>query len=150
MRPAYYDTNYLLKLQMVEAGSDDVFAHASNVLEICSALHCRAEFASAAFRKVREGAATPADYQNLIAQFRSDCASGTIVLLPLTTAILDRVEQAFTTAPTATFLRAADALHLATAAENGFTEIHSNDKHLLSAAPLFGLLGVNVIPPTST
>lgn len=68
---------------------------------------------------------------------------------PLTTAILDRVEQAFTTAPTATFLRAADALHLATAAENGFTEIHSNDKHLLSAAPLFGLLGVNVIPPTS-
>ena len=93
-----------------------------------------------------EGVATPADYQRLIAQFQSDCASGTIILLPLTEAILDRVEQVFTTAPATLFLRAADALHLATAAEHGFTEIYSNDKHLLAAAPLFGLLGLNVIP----
>ena len=60
-------------------------------------------------------------------------------------AILDRVERVFTTAPASTYLRAADALHLATAAEHGFTEIHSNDKHLLAAASLFGLQGVNVI-----
>ncbi len=146
MSPAYYDANYLLKLQINEGGSTEVRAHAATVLEIHTAQHARAEFASAAFRKVREGAATTADYDRLMAQLRSDIATTTIVLLPLTDAILDRVEQVFSTAPAITYLRAADAIHLATAAEHGFTEIHSNDKHLLAAAPLFGLIGVNVIP----
>jgi predicted nucleic acid-binding protein len=145
MTIAYYDTTYLLKLQIAEAGTAEVRAHAATVIEIHSAHHGRAEFASAAFRKVREGVATPADYQRLIAQFNADIAATIIMLLPLTDSILDRVEAAFATAAATIYLRAADAVHLATAAEHGFTEIHSNDKHLLAAAPLFGLLGVNVI-----
>ena len=146
MTAAYYDANYLFKLQIKEHGSPEVRAHAASVLEIHTALHARAEFASAAFRKVREGVATASDYQRLIAQFRADCTSSVIVLLPLTDAIFDRIESVFLTAPPSTYLRAADALHLATAAEHGFNEIHSNDRHLLAAAPLFGLAGVNVIP----
>ena len=146
MSAAYYDTTYLLKLQIAEAGTAQVRSHAATVVEIHSAQHGRAEFASAAFRKVREGAATSADYQRLIAQFHSDIAATAIILLPLTDAILDRVETVFAAAPATTYLRAADAIHLATAAEHGFPEIHSNDKHLLAAAPLFGLRGVNVIP----
>ena len=82
MSPAYYDANYLLKLQITENSSHEVQAHASSVGEIHSAQHARAEFTSAAFRKVREGVATAPDYQRLIAQFRADCASTTIVLLP--------------------------------------------------------------------
>ena len=136
MSPAYYDSNYLFKLQIAENGSSEVRAHASGVLEIHTAVHARAEFASAAFRKVREGAATPADFHRLIAQFKTDVAAGVIVLLPVTDAILDRVETAFSTAPVSAYLRAADALHLATAAEHGFSEIHSNDRHLLAAAAL--------------
>ena len=145
MSPAYYDANYLFKLQVLETGSADVRAHAATVFEIHTAVHGRAEFASAAFRKISEGTATPADFQRLIAQFSEDVASTTIVLLPLTDPILDRVETVFANATATTYLRAADALHLAAAAENGFTEIHSSDKHLLAAAPLFGLCGVNVI-----
>jgi predicted nucleic acid-binding protein len=146
MNPAYYDANYLVKLQINEGGSTEVQLHATTVSEIYTAQHSRAEFASAAFRKIREGVATAGDFQRLTAQLKSDIATGTIVLLPLTEAIIDRVETTFATAPATTYLRAADALHLATAAEHGFTEIHSNDKHLLAAAPLFGLTGVNVIP----
>ena len=146
MSQAYYDANYLFKLQCVENGTSEVRGHAATVNILCIAAHGRAEYASAAFRKVREGSATPSEYQLAIAQVKTDASTGNLKFLPLTEAILDRVEQVFATAPATTYLRAADALHLATAAEHGFTEIHSNDKHLLAAAPLFGLVGVNVIP----
>ncbi len=145
MSRAYYDATYLFKLQCVEHGTAEVRAHAATVRILCTAAHGRAEFASAAFRKVREGTATPHEYQLALTQAKTDAASGNLQFCPLTDAILARVESVFATAPTTTYLRAADALHLATAAVNGFVEIFSNDQHLLAAAPLFGLTGVNVI-----
>lgn len=57
-----------------------------------------------------------------------------------------RLESVLSTAPATTNIRAADALHLACAAEHGFSEVYSNDRHFLLAAPLFGLEGMNVIP----
>ena len=89
---------------------------------------------------------TPAPSRSLPPNFEADCAAGGIRLLPLTAAIVDSVARVFATAPATSYLRAADALHLASAADFGFTEIYSNDRHLLAAAPLFGLRGVNVIP----
>jgi len=47
--------------------------------------------------------------------------------------------------PAAVFLRAADAIHLATAAESEFRIVYSNDAHLLAAAKYFGIEGRNVI-----
>lgn len=143
---AYYDSNYLFKLQCPENGTTEVRAHAATIQVLCTGAHARAETASAAFRKVREGTASRYDFQLFLAQTAADAATGNLRFLPLTDAVFDRIETVLATAPATTYLRAADALHLATAAENGFAEIYSNDKHLLAAAPLFGLRGVNVIP----
>jgi predicted nucleic acid-binding protein len=69
-----------------------------------------------------------------------------IEFLPLTEDVLKRLESILAAAPVTTNIRAADALHLACAVEYGFTEVYSNDRLFLAAAPLFGLIGVNVIP----
>jgi predicted nucleic acid-binding protein len=145
MIPAYYDTAYLFKALCAEAGSAEVIAHARTVRHLVCSLHGRAEFASICHRKIREGSGAVADLITLLAQLESDTRVGAIVWLPVTEAVISRVEAAYRSTSTNVFLRAADALHLASAAENGCDEIYSNDRQLLAAAPVFGLRGVNVI-----
>jgi predicted nucleic acid-binding protein len=145
MSAAYYDTNYLFKLQCLETGTTEVRSHAATVDTLVCSLHGRAEFVSAAHRKIREGKATGEQLKSLLAQLRTDTAAGALRWLPITAAHIARVEAVYLTAPSSAYLRAADALHLASAAEFGFTEIYSNDRHLLKAAPLFGLRGTNVL-----
>ncbi len=82
----------------------------------------------------------------MLDQLRQDVSAGAIRWLPLTSATFSLAEEVYLSAPPETFLRAFDALHLACAAANDFTEVYSNDRHFLAAAPLFGLRGVNVIP----
>ena len=128
MTSLFFDATYFGKLHWREPGSAEVLACAATTDELVCSMHGRAEFYSIGFRKVREGLAAPSSLQAVFAQFNADIATGDIRLLPLTDAILDRVESVF-----------------ATATEHGFAEIFSNDKHLLAAAPIFGLRGVNVI-----
>ncbi|TDU63221.1 PIN domain-containing protein [Prosthecobacter fusiformis] len=146
MTSAYYDSTYLFKLQCQENGSFEVRAHAVTIDALYCSMHGRAEFVSACHRKVREGTATLIQLQTLLAQVSEDTKAGGLRWLPITEATISRVESVFSTASETTYLRAADAMHLACAAENGFSEIYSNDRHLLAAAHLFGLRGVNVIP----
>jgi len=146
LKQLFFDAAYLGKLHWIERGSAEVQALAGTADQIVCSHHGRAEFYSIGFRKVREGLASPATVQTVFAQFNADISNGDILLLPLTDTVLDHVEQVFTTAPATAYLRAADAIHLATAAGAGFAGIHSNDKHLLATAPLFGLVGVDVVP----
>jgi predicted nucleic acid-binding protein len=46
--------------------------------------------------------------------------------------------------PDGVFLRSGDAIHLVNASQAGFPEVWTNDRHLLSAAPHFGLAGRSV------
>lgn len=145
MIAAYFDTAYLLKLYRPEPGADAVRALAATVDVLVCSLHGRAELIAAAHRKVREGTATMAHIEALLTQVAADRAAGALDWLPITASHYDRVEAAFRHAPSTVFLRAADALHLASAAAAGFVEIYSNDRHLLAAAPHFGLRGIDVI-----
>lgn len=148
MSEAYYDTAFLFKLQSGERGADQVRAHAATVKGVACSILGRAEFASICHRKFREGAASQDQVRSLLAQLQADTVAGGIRWLPISQTSIERVEEVCRTAPATIFLRAGDALHLACAAENGFGEIHSNDRHLLAAAPLFDLRGVNVIVST--
>jgi len=98
MSSAYYDANYLFKLLCLEPGSNEVRAHAATRPFSCTAAHGWAEFASAAFRKVREGAATPDHFRLALAQMRADAATGNLQFLPLTDAVFDRLETVYSSA----------------------------------------------------
>jgi predicted nucleic acid-binding protein len=101
------------------------------------------EAASTFHRKLREREVDYGSFRASTQQFQDDIDSGKIHLQALTEEIIEHVEQTFLRLPSTTFLRAGDAIHLATAAEHGFKEIYSNDRHLLAAAPIFRLKGIN-------
>jgi predicted nucleic acid-binding protein len=142
----YFDTTYLYRVYSTEPGHEAVKKLLTNTERLASAWHGRAEFASIVLRKRREGSDSLELLASLESQFQDDIKSGLIKFLPLTESIMLRLEEILRAAPSTTNIRAADALHLACAAEYGFTEVYSNDRHFLAAAPLFGLRGVNVIP----
>jgi predicted nucleic acid-binding protein len=47
--------------------------------------------------------------------------------------------------PNSVFVRSGDALHLTCAAEQGFREVYTNDRHMLQAAKQFKLVGIDVV-----
>ncbi len=142
----YFDSTYLFRIYSVEPGHEAVKKLLAQTNQpVAIAWHGRAEIASILLRKRREGADTPEHLSSLAKQFHDDCQQLLIRFLPLTEAVMERLESVLATAPATTNIRAADALHLACAAEHGFTEVYSNDRLFLAAAPLFGLRGVNVV-----
>jgi predicted nucleic acid-binding protein len=142
----YFDSTYLFRVYSTEPGHEAVKLLLSQTGQLAIACHGRAEFASILLRKRREGSASPEQLAYLADQFQNDCRMALIELLPLTEAVMTRLESVLTAASATTNIRAADALHLACAAEHGFNEVYSNDRLFLAAAPLFGLKGVDVIP----
>lgn len=145
----YFDTNYLFRLYSNEVGYEQVQALADQSEGIAISWWARAEFASILLRKRREAAFSPQTTEEVRLQFADDLTTGVVTLLAVGDAVMRRLENTLHTAPDSTFLRAADALHLACAAHHGFTEVYSRDRHFLAAAPLFGLRGINIIPDSS-
>ena len=140
----YFDTAYLAKCYWNEPDGKLVREMARQADGLCSSAICIAEMACLAHRKIREGPTTPADALMRRDLFLDDVNSGTIRAMPVTERILRRVEAITRALPPSCYLRTFDALHLVTAADSGLTEIWTNDRHMLAAAPHFGLVGRSV------
>ncbi len=140
----YFDTSYLVRLYTKDAGWEKVRALAGTDNLACC-IHGQAESAAAFHRKFREGALTQKELGVLLAEFDNDSKAGAYRWLPLSPAVVEIVASTFASLSSRVPLRAADAIHLACAANAGFAKIYSNDTRLLAAAAHFGLAGENPI-----
>lgn len=140
----YFDTAYLGKCYWNEPDGRLVREMARRADGLFSSAICIAEMACLAHRKVREGPLAP-DYAAIRQDlFLDDVNSGVITAVPVTDRLLRRVEATTRALPPACYLRTFDALHLVTAADSGFSEVWTNDRHMLAAARHFGLAGRSV------
>ena len=140
----YFDTSYLVRLYYSDPGAESVRALAATDHVACAA-QGQAEMIAAFHRKLREGAIRPVAYGALLRQMRAHDDLGAFRWLAQDQEIFARIADVYATLPATVFLRAADAVHLATAAESGFRIVYSNDVHLLNAAEHFGIEGRDVI-----
>jgi predicted nucleic acid-binding protein len=140
----YFDTAYLGKCYWNEPGGTLVRELARRADGLYSSAICIAEMACLAHRKFREGSITLADAAIRRDWFLDDVNSGVITAVPVTDRLLRRIEATTRALPPSCYLRTFDALHLVTASDAGFGEVWTNDRHMLAAAPHFGLAGRSV------
>jgi predicted nucleic acid-binding protein len=141
----YFDTTYIVKCYLNEHGSAAVRSLAAKSERLACCAWGRLEFAATVHRKLREGSLNAGQKRLVLNQFDSDEADHIWTWLPVTPELLAATAAKFRSLNPSTYLRSADALHLACALEYEFNEIWSNDRHLLAAARAFKIKGRNVI-----
>jgi len=147
MNEVYLDSAYLAKCYVNEPDSAEVRRVVWQAGKRCSSAWCLAEVACVFHRHVREGALPEARAAALSKLFLEDIAAAMWLLLPVSDHLMRRVEAAVRQVPATVILRAGDAVHLVSARDAGFQEIWTNDRHLLRAAPHFGMAGRSVSSP---
>jgi len=112
-------------------GADSLVASAWSVVEVASAIR----------RHLREGRLNAKQFQATLRAFHDDIDAGIWTLIPLNEELIRRASSLMEALPGEVFLRAGDAIQLASSVAAGEHEIWSNDRHLLAAAPHCGLAG---------
>ena len=140
----YLDTAYIAKCYLNEPDALRVRRVVREADQLVSSALCLPEMACLFHRRVREGALLSGEAGELERSFRADVDKGVWSLLPVSEVLLRSVATRMRKLPRETLLRAGDAIHLVTAQEGGFSEIWSNDRRLLAAAPFFNLEGRSV------
>ena len=138
----YFDTACLGKCYWNEPDGRLVRELAQPADGLYSSAICVAEMACLAHRKVREGPIGPAGAARRRDLFLDDVRNGVMTAVPVTERLLLRVEATTRGLPPTCYLRTFAALLLVTAVDSGFVEVWTNDRHMLAAAPHFGLVGL--------
>jgi predicted nucleic acid-binding protein len=140
----YFDSCYLAKLYLMESDSARVRARAETSDGLACCATGRGEVVATFHRHFRDKRLTQREFRQLAAQVEADLDAGLWTALPVTSSLVEAQAQRMAMLPASVFLRAADALHLACAAEAGLHEVYSSDRHLVAAAPHFGLRAVTL------
>ncbi len=136
---SYFDSAYIAKFYVDEPESDAVRQLAESLGQVhCSALG-RIEVTSVFHRKWREGALTEGEFHEVCAQFTDDCVAGLWTWLAVTDNLIANTAESVRALSKNITIRSADALHLVCAREHGLRRVYTNDRHMLLAAPAFGI-----------
>ena len=141
---AYLDSAYLAKCYLEDPDSERVRNFVRTVKTLYSSALCIAEVSCTLHRAVRERTITKERAAHLRQTFSGDLSQGVVQVIPVSESILRVVEAVVANLPPTIFIRAGDAVHLASAQSAGFPEIWSNDRHMLRAASNFGIVGRSV------
>ena len=137
----YLDSAYLAKYYLNEPDSVAVRAAIGRAQVRVSSIWVIPEMTCIFHRHVREGVLSATHARSLLDTFLQHVDHGIWNVVPVTDALLRRCSTIVSALPSGVFLRAGDAVHLTTASALGEHEVWTNDRHLLAAAPHFGLMG---------
>src|SRR5579859_5316909 len=111
----YFDSAYVAKCYLQDPESNKVRELVKRVQQVYSSALCIAEVACALHRSVREKTITRDEASQLRDAFLLDVSDGAMKMIPVTEIILRTVETTIARMPDTVFLRASDAVHLASA-----------------------------------
>jgi predicted nucleic acid-binding protein len=137
----YLDSAYIAKYYLNEPDSPAVRSLIQRARLLVSSAWALGEVTCAFHRYRREGALDEARLVQLVDTFLEHVDAGIWTLLPVTEPLLRRMCSLVSSAPPTVYLRTGDAVHLTTARDAGEPEIWTSDRHVLAAAPHFGLVG---------
>ncbi len=141
---SYFDSAYLAKFYVDEPES----AAVRRLAETLGHVHCcalgRIEVAGVFHRKWREGAFSAREFHEVSAQFTDDCTAGLWTWLSVTDRLVVDTAESLRTLSKRITIRSADALHLACAREHGLRRVYTSNKHMIRAAPAFGIEAMGI------